>query len=252
MNRFKFFLIRRIAKWRKRGTPTYDTVEYVGPHSPLSLREVLSRELDYIQRNRHPGQPVTITQRSMIGLALSGGGIRSATTNLGILQALSRMEVLPLVDYLCTVSGGGYIGTCLSSLLSWNGQAPTQVKDQCARFTFASGQEPVFTTEWGRFPFRAEILENKSRVGGDIVGHLRTHGNFLVAHLGVLTRHTMRAVGNFLTGILLNVAAFLLILFTISAVYLTGALRVAPDLPRIMGIAAPPTVSAPTRPQLLD
>jgi hypothetical protein len=53
-----------------------------------------------------------------IGLTLSGGGIRSATFNLGVLQALSKLGVLQYVDYLSTVSGGGYIGSCLTSLLS--------------------------------------------------------------------------------------------------------------------------------------
>ncbi len=45
-----------------------------------------------------------------IGLALSGGGVRSATFNLGVLQGLARLRMLRLVDYLSTVSGGGYVG----------------------------------------------------------------------------------------------------------------------------------------------
>jgi Patatin-like phospholipase len=59
-------------------------------------------------------------------LALSGGGIRSATFCLGVLQGLARTPgpsgsnpALPLLyhfDYLSTVSGGGYIGSFLSSL----------------------------------------------------------------------------------------------------------------------------------------
>jgi hypothetical protein len=46
----------------------------------------------------------------LIGLALSGGGIRSATINLGLLQALARAHILEKVAYLLTVSGAGYIG----------------------------------------------------------------------------------------------------------------------------------------------
>jgi hypothetical protein len=52
--------------------------------------------------------------RDLFGLAFSGGGIRSATFNLGVLQALSQIGVLKHVDYLSTVSGGGYIGTWLA------------------------------------------------------------------------------------------------------------------------------------------
>ena len=50
-----------------------------------------------------------------LGLAFSGGGIRSATFNLGVLQALSELRLLREFDYLSTVSGGGYIGSWLSA-----------------------------------------------------------------------------------------------------------------------------------------
>lgn len=49
-------------------------------------------------------------------ICLSGGGIRSATFNLGILQALQRQGILNLFDYLSTVSGGGFVGGWLSAL----------------------------------------------------------------------------------------------------------------------------------------
>jgi predicted acylesterase/phospholipase RssA len=47
----------------------------------------------------------------LVGLALSGGGIRSASFNLGVLQAFFRSGLLRFVDYLSTVSGGGYTGS---------------------------------------------------------------------------------------------------------------------------------------------
>lgn len=53
---------------------------------------------------------VCFTDRDHFGLALSGGGIRSATFNLGLLQALDLKGALHHVDYLSTVSGGGYAG----------------------------------------------------------------------------------------------------------------------------------------------
>jgi hypothetical protein len=51
-----------------------------------------------------------------VGLALSGGGIRSSTFCLGVLQALARQDLLRRIDYLSTVSGGGYIGAFLGGL----------------------------------------------------------------------------------------------------------------------------------------
>lgn len=57
------------------------------------------------------GEPwIMFTSKDRFGLALSGGGIRSATFNLGLMQALAHLGILQNVDYLSTVSGGGYIG----------------------------------------------------------------------------------------------------------------------------------------------
>jgi hypothetical protein len=47
-------------------------------------------------------------------LALSGGGIRSASFGLGVIQALLEHGVMQQMDYLSTVSGGGYIGASLT------------------------------------------------------------------------------------------------------------------------------------------
>ena len=54
-------------------------------------------------------------KEEMVGLAFSGGGIRSATFNLGFLQGLAELGLLKYVDYLSTVSGGGYIGSWLTA-----------------------------------------------------------------------------------------------------------------------------------------
>jgi len=46
------------------------------------------------------GEPwVAFTPKDRFGLALSGGGIRSATFNLGLLQALAQLGVLRQVNY---------------------------------------------------------------------------------------------------------------------------------------------------------
>jgi predicted acylesterase/phospholipase RssA len=49
-----------------------------------------------------------------MGLALSGGGIRSASFALGVVQSLLNEQVWHRFDYLSTVSGGGYLGAALS------------------------------------------------------------------------------------------------------------------------------------------
>ncbi len=57
----------------------------------------------------------------LFALAFSGGGIRSATFNLGILQGLAKKGVISKVDYLSTVSGGGYIGSWLATWIKRDG-----------------------------------------------------------------------------------------------------------------------------------
>lgn len=52
-----------------------------------------------------------------VGLALSGGGIRSATFSLGVVQVLAARGLLKDVDFLSTVSGGGYTGSFLTQRL---------------------------------------------------------------------------------------------------------------------------------------
>lgn len=70
----------------------------------------------------HPPPGLPSTRHGLVGLALSGGGIRSASFSLGVLQALQAHKILPEVDYLSTVSGGGWIGSCLSALMRTPGQ----------------------------------------------------------------------------------------------------------------------------------
>ena len=57
------------------------------------------------------------TQRHLFGLALSGGGIRSASVSLGLTQALDQFGLFKEVDYLSSVSGGGYTATAISTFM---------------------------------------------------------------------------------------------------------------------------------------
>lgn len=56
--------------------------------------------------------------QQIVGLALSGGGIRSATLGLGVLQAMAGRNRLREIDFLSTVSGGSYIGSFLGRLFT--------------------------------------------------------------------------------------------------------------------------------------
>ena len=93
-----------------------------------------------------------------VGLALSGGGIRSAAVSLGVLQALNHHDVLRNVDYLSTVSGGGYMGTSLTATMTKSG----------GRFVFANPR-----SRDDHAPRSAEIMDT------DEVGHIRNYSNYL-------------------------------------------------------------------------
>lgn len=58
---------------------------------------------------RHPPDPAGRPVQQPTGICVSGGGIRSASYNLGALQALRERGVLDRADFLAGVSGGGYI-----------------------------------------------------------------------------------------------------------------------------------------------
>jgi len=71
-----------------------------------SLETVLSEERKAIG---------AVPNDEIVGLAISGGGIRSATFALGLLESLKACNLLSKFHYLSTVSGGGYIGSWLSA-----------------------------------------------------------------------------------------------------------------------------------------
>ena len=68
-------------------------------------------------------KPAPLT--NAIGLALSGGGIRSATFCLGVVQVLAERGLFKDIDFLSTVSGGGYTGCFITTRLgALEGQQP--------------------------------------------------------------------------------------------------------------------------------
>ena len=65
-----------------------------------------------------------------IGIACSGGGIRSAAFSLGALQALEAERVLERSCYLAGVSGGSYIAAAFCMVRkTWEGEHPPE-RDQ--------------------------------------------------------------------------------------------------------------------------
>lgn len=98
---------------------------------------------------------VPAVPQNLKGLAFPGGGIRSATFHLGLLQAMQTMGRLSEMDYLSTVSGGSYIAGWLAGHL---------------------GSDEY--DEYGNL-VRTTRLNHLLDPGEDFVAHLRHHSSFL-------------------------------------------------------------------------
>jgi hypothetical protein len=104
-------------------------MEYKGYHK--NVEEVIDKELEAIsvKRRKCDSSDGTDNPSNLFGIALSGGGIRSATVNLGVLKILHKCGILHLADYLSSVSGGGYIGGYVHSKLRRAGSAKESYAD---------------------------------------------------------------------------------------------------------------------------
>src|SRR5262252_9590239 len=135
---------------------------------------------------RAEGEPIMrpTVGSGLAGLALSGGGIRSASFCLGALQAFDRADVLKNVDYLSTVSGGGYIGTSLSAAM---------------------------THSKGDFPFTSSLTQDEPYP----VQHIRNHSNYLFPHGSI---NIFYNVAIYLRGLLANALLILPWLLVLAAI----------------------------------
>ena len=113
----------------------------------------------------------------LVGLAFSGGGIRSAALNLGITQALERAGVFDHVDFMSTVSGGGYVGSSLSTLMRARESLVSEAAGTVAVERTDGGQRVTITTdEPGASPrtyrFTEDAMLNVRDGDRVAVGHL--------------------------------------------------------------------------------
>lgn len=118
---------------KQESANTSDFLEHV---FPSELEEIKRRRSAHSQACDEILEGGPSVDKGLTGLAISGGGIRSATFSLGVAQELSRQGVLQSIDYLSTVSGGGYTGSCISSVLNeplndaQKRELPSNISDQ--------------------------------------------------------------------------------------------------------------------------
>jgi len=119
----------------------------------------------------------------LVGLAFSGGGIRSATFNLGFLQGLAGVGLLKRFDYLSTVSGGSYIGAWLAAWMQRRGAESVE-----------EGLRPE--------KVRQSAATDSNRL--DPIRHLRRHSNYLAPRQGFLSIDRVVLWAIYLRNFLLN------------------------------------------------
>lgn len=93
------------SKFRIRGTSTH-----ASGNERIRVARANKQRLDYMFKDETDAIRA-VGRDERLGLALSGGGIRSASFAGGVLQGLHEIEVLDRFGYLSTVSGGGYAGS---------------------------------------------------------------------------------------------------------------------------------------------
>ncbi len=162
----------------------------------------------------HAHEHARIGRPPEVGLAISGGGIRSATFALGLVQALNRLGLFPSIDYVSTVSGGGYLGGWLHAL---------HRRGQRERALGLDGDEPRQ------------------------VRFLRAYSNYLTPKLGLFSGDTWAAVGTVtrnlaitFTLLSLSLLAVLYVPWAIHRTYQTWmdiALAGGPDVTRLLIVA---------------
>jgi hypothetical protein len=116
----------------------------------------------------------------LMGLCLSGGGIRSATFNLGILQGLAELGLLHCFDYLSSVSGGGYIHQWLAAWAS--------------REDFRTVAEKLVPLP----------DENCPKTHPEPLRWLRRYSNYLTPQLGIFSGDTWVMAATWVRNTLLN------------------------------------------------
>jgi hypothetical protein len=169
---------------------------------PLPLHEMLEEEYvslhgvlpdQHYSDNKTPDERlkaiysrIHALDKRRAALCISGGGIRSATFALGVIQGLARLNLLKDFDYLSTVSGGGYVGSWLSAWIHRHPQAADGVFNQLK-------DKPRSALEPEPKPIR----------------HLRAYSNYMTPQLGLLTADTWTLVATVARNLILNWTVFL-------------------------------------------
>lgn len=152
---------------------------------PRSLKKIHDIRLNAIYRCIHKKKPAA--------LCFSGGGIRSGTFALGLLQSLARHNLLNKFHFLSTVSGGGYIGSWLAAWIHRHPAGLSGVTRDLANQTPSTKVDP----------------------DPDPIRFLRHYSSFITPKVGVLSADTWTFAAIYLRNLLVNWMVFIPLLLSV-------------------------------------
>jgi hypothetical protein len=121
-------------------------------------------------------------EKKRSAVCFSGGGIRSGTFALGVVQSLAKRGLLQEFDYLSTVSGGGYVGAWLTAWIHRHQRGLEGVLRELNGTARSSKTEP-----------EPEPLR-----------HLRDFSNFITPRTGILSADSWTFIVIYIRNLLLN------------------------------------------------
>ena len=159
----------------------------------LLLEDAFPHSLEKIHRIRLDAIYQCIHEKKPAALCFSGGGIRSGTFALGLLQGLARHNLLNKFHYLSTVSGGGYMGGWLAA---WIHRHPLGLKG--------------VTTDLANTAPRTKVDPDP-----DPIRFLRRYSSFITPKVGLLSADTWTFIAIYLRNLLLNWMVFIPLLLSV-------------------------------------
>ena len=168
--------------------------------------KVIEAEEEYLKLNKDKA-----------GIAISGGGIRSASFGLGVMQALVANNQLKKMDYMSTVSGGGFLGSALTWALKQGGKN--------------AGTDP------NNFPLGKRGAAGRLKAkGNELLDFIRQHGDYLIptSSLGTISFGAV-----ILRSIILSLFVYLTFLTLLIVIFLWSGLLNPSDTYAVFGYILP-------------
>ena len=136
--------------------------------------------------------------KDLIGLSFSGGGIRSGTFAVGFLQGLAYLRLLRRIDYLSTVSGGGYAGGWLAAWLKREGSIAEVETQLMPNRCLEANADRAFLS-------KGEVVNEEP----EPLHHLRRYSSYMAPRIGWLTVDTWTIIAIWTRNVAINMLMLL-------------------------------------------